>query len=126
LLFLIFLASFSHSSAVLIFLQIVHQIHFNFCRNAKTLFESGNPEQKKLVLGALGPPFILKDQQLTVKLQPHYGAIQKSTLDGLTTDSSFTTLETRINTGHTAKEVALIKNGGGDGVLPPVSKTSHK
>ena len=38
-------------------------------------------------------------------------------------NKKYATLETRINTGHTAEEVALIKNGGGDGVLPPVSRT---
>ncbi len=94
---------------------------FEFCKNIKDLFESGDTKQKKLVLKAIGSRFYLKDKKLTVELASPFKLIQNAKADGWILNPRFATLETRINKGQTAAERTLIKNGGGAGVLPPRS-----
>jgi hypothetical protein len=70
-------------------------------------------DDKKMVLKALGSRFYLKDQKLSVELAKPFKLIQEGMTNDLVVHPRFATLEIRINTGHSAEEVSLIKNGGG-------------
>jgi hypothetical protein len=85
-------------------------------------------DDKKMVLKALGSRFYLKDQKLSVELAKPFKLIQEGMTNDLVVHPRFATLEIRINTGHSAEEVSLIKNGGGfvDEVRHPGSLVEAK
>jgi len=95
---------------------------FEFCKEAKALFEEGTIDDKKAVLQGLGSRFYLKDGKLNIELAYPLKLIQDSTKSGLTVNPRFATLETHIRPGLDAESCRLIKIGGGEEELPPLSK----
>lgn len=99
---------------------------FEFSKEAKRIFDNGNVESKKLILRILGSPLFLKDKKLSVEFNKVFEVIQNGNKAGITTNPTYATLETRINTNQSASEQALIKNGGGGEELPLASKSFQR
>ena len=95
---------------------------FDYCKGVKSIFESGTKEEKQQALKLLGSRLFLKSLKLNVEPALHFKRIQKGTKLGLTTNHRFTTLPTRIVPGLDEESCQLIKLGGGEEELPPLSK----
>ena len=95
---------------------------FDFCRDAKSLFENGTREEKKAILQGLVSHFYLKDRKLIIELAKPFKLIQNGHNTGLTIDPRFSTLETHTQIDFDEEKCQLIKLGGGEEELPPLSK----
>ena len=89
---------------------------FEFCKEAKKLFEKGSYDDKKLVLQALGSQFYLKDQKLSVELAKPFKLIQEGIDSGLVLNPRFATLKTKVAEVQSASEFEQIDNGGRRGI----------
>lgn len=96
---------------------------FEFCRDIQDLYENGTIEDKDLVLTTLGSHYVLKDKKLDIVLKPQFELISKANSEKWTLNPRFPTLPTHSEPEFDAETCQLIKNGGGDGVLPPVSNS---
>lgn len=88
---------------------------FEYCRDAKTKFETGNYTMKKQILQTLGSRLFLKDRKLSVELTHSFKLVQDSVSAGWILSPRFATLKTQTAPGLTDADYLLLSNGGDEG-----------
>ncbi|MFM7457782.1 MAG: recombinase family protein [bacterium] len=89
---------------------------FEFCKKAKRLFETGDHEDKRTVLNALGSQLYLENKKLRIELAKPFTLIQNAVSEKWILDSRFSTLKTRTDSSENTFICELVKNGATDGI----------
>lgn len=88
---------------------------FEFCKNVKTNFDNGTPEDKKEILQLLGSVFYLKDQKLSVEFAKPFKLVQNAVSEKWVLNPRFATLKSKSEHGLSSSDRMLYLNGGDEG-----------